>query len=332
MCKNEPEFNEDYNDDYLYPDATSYPSYPENIHIEYSSEKEYTTSFSESEYSSYQFYSSDYGPDDYTTSDYTRYYNRKRRDVPSYTNSICNCKLQPEVTKPEVTPEPEVESTLASRIAQTESTTWEPEIQEPEVTVTMYSELQHGPETTEMEPETTSSPDYGNVTPEMVVPDVVYFIPEDAELNSEHSGKSRKIEPEEESDGNSGAESTTTWEPEILEPEMTVTMYSEYRYITAASEETPETKPKTETPETKHKVIAYDPFGYPLCHPDYKNWVDKIGRNCEYYSKNHSCSMFTARQYTSLWYRRKRFQLFGRFENGGFSALNCPQCGCFDRE
>lgn len=93
-------------------------------------------------------------------------------------------------------------------------------------------------------------------------------------------------------------------EPEIIQPEI-------------IKQEIPQKLPE-----------AFDENGYPLCNPNFKSWKDSRGFTCQSYSTRRYCNLLSGTHMTRSWRRRERFRKFDKFQSGGFTALNCPQCGC----
>ena len=61
------------------------------------------------------------------------------------------------------------------------------------------------------------------------------------------------------------------------------------------------------------------------CNPDAANWMDSDNMQCEGYKLNNYCT--SDGQHGSGW-DHSWGETFADFENGGYTALNCPECGC----
>ena len=75
-------------------------------------------------------------------------------------------------------------------------------------------------------------------------------------------------------------------------------------------------------------ISPLDAFGVPICNSEHRTWTDTRGKSCAFYKYSHLCSLLSARELSRPW-RKNDFQRnFMRYQNGGWTALNCPQCGC----
>ena len=60
------------------------------------------------------------------------------------------------------------------------------------------------------------------------------------------------------------------------------------------------------------------------CNPNYQNWTDSAGFSCATYKANKWCSW---NMYGPEW-DWINWGTMNKYTNGGYSGLNCPQCGC----
>ena len=63
------------------------------------------------------------------------------------------------------------------------------------------------------------------------------------------------------------------------------------------------------------------------CNPGYNSWEDSVGRTCEYYRKHQYCRAdgTQGRLWTSV---ANSNETFDSYQANGYTAVNCPQCGC----
>ena len=62
------------------------------------------------------------------------------------------------------------------------------------------------------------------------------------------------------------------------------------------------------------------------CNPDAANWNDSEGMLCADQAAFNYCT--ADGDYGTLWDVDRTGKTFANFENGGYTALNCPECGC----
>merc|ERR1712227_880705 len=88
-------------------------------------------------------------------------------------------------------------------------------------------------------------------------------------------------------------------------------------------------EPEIVEPDLNEKIPeAFDEFGHPLCNENWKTWRDTRNFSCQNYSTRRYCNLLSGTHMTRSWRRRERYKKFDKFQKNGFTALNCPQCGC----